>query len=57
MSYQGDDGGSQVGAIIQGNDVYNQSWPGNKYLNVFVCGEIGGAAGYTINQVVGVLIV
>ena len=49
MSYQGDDGGSQVGAIIQGNDVYNQSWPGNKYLNVFVCGEIGGAAGYTTN--------
>ena len=49
MSYQGDDGGSQVGAIIQGNDVYNQSWAGNKYLNIFVCGEIGGAAGYTTN--------
>jgi len=49
LSYQGDDGGSQVGAIIQGNDVYNQSWAGNKYLNIFVCGEIGGAAGYTYN--------
>jgi PKD repeat protein len=49
MSYQGDDGGSQVGTIVQGNDVYNQSWAGNKYLNIFVCGEIGGAAGYTTN--------
>lgn len=47
MSFQGDDGGDQVQAIINGNDVYNGQWPGNKYLNVFICGEIGGAAGYT----------
>ena len=30
-----------------GNDVYNGQWPGDEYCNVFVCGEIGGAAGYT----------
>lgn len=47
MSFQGDDGGDQVQAIINGNDVFNGQWPGNKYLNVFICGEIGGAAGYT----------
>jgi len=47
MSYQGDDGGNQVDAIVAGNNVYNGQWPGNKYLNIFVCGEIGGAAGYT----------
>ncbi len=49
LSYQGDDGGAQVTAIRNGNDVYQQSWPGNRYLNVFICGEIGGAAGYTTN--------
>jgi hypothetical protein len=47
LSYQGDDGNAQVNAIRNGNDVYQQSWPGNRYLNVFICGEIGGAAGYT----------
>jgi PKD repeat protein len=40
-------GGQQVTAIVNGNDVYNGQWPGNKYLNIFVCGNIGGAAGYT----------
>ena len=49
LSYQGADGNAQVTAIRNGNDVYNQSWPGNKYLNVFICGDIGGAAGYTTN--------
>ena len=49
MSYQGEDGGDQVSAIVSGNDVYNNAWAGNKYLNIFVCGEIGGAAGYTTN--------
>ena len=49
LSYQGDDGNAQVTAIRNGNDVYQNSWPGNKYLNVFICGEIGGAAGYTTN--------
>lgn len=47
MSYDGADGGNQVDAIIAGNDVFNGTWPGNKYLNVFICGDIGGAAGYT----------
>jgi PKD repeat protein len=40
-------GGNQVDAIVAGNDVYNGEWPGNRYLNVFICGNIGGAAGYT----------
>lgn len=40
-------GYNQVNAIKTGNDVYQGEWPGNKYLNVFVCGNIGGAAGYT----------
>jgi PKD repeat protein len=45
----GEDGQAQVNAIIAGNDVYNAQWPGNKYLNIFICQEIGGAAGYTTN--------
>lgn len=45
----GDDGEAQVNAIIAGNDVYNGQWPGNKYLNIFICQDIGGAAGYTMN--------
>lgn len=40
-------GGSQVNAIKNGNDVYNGEWAGNKYLNIFICADIGGAAGYT----------
>jgi PKD repeat protein len=47
MSLQGDDGGAQVDAIVAGNNVYNGQWAGNKYLNIFICGDIGGAAGYT----------
>jgi len=47
LSYDGSNGGAQVDAIVAGNDVFNGQWPGNKYLNIFVCGEIGGAAGYT----------
>jgi PKD repeat protein len=49
LSYDGASGSAQVTAIRNGNDVYIGSWPGNKYLNIFVCGEIGGAAGYTTN--------
>ena len=49
ISYDGSDGGIQVDAIVAGNDVYQGQWPGNKYMNVFICGEIGGAAGYTYN--------
>jgi Pregnancy-associated plasma protein-A. len=46
-SYLGDNGDDQVGEVINENNVFQGQWPGNKYLNVFVCGEIGGAAGYT----------
>ena len=46
-SYQGDDGSGQVSEIISNNNVYQGQWPGNKYLNIFICGSIGGAAGYT----------
>ena len=46
-SFNGADGTIQVNAIRNGNDVYNGEWAGNKYLNIFVCGDIGGAAGYT----------
>lgn len=47
LSNDGSSGTAQVQAIISGNDVYNGQWPGDEYLNIFVCGEIGGAAGYT----------
>ncbi|MBI2259873.1 MAG: T9SS type A sorting domain-containing protein [Flavobacteriia bacterium] len=43
-----EDGWGQVDAIINGNDVYQGEWPGDSYLNFFICGAIGfGAAGYT----------
>ena len=47
LSYQGSDGGNQVDAIKTGNDVFQGEWASNKYLNIFICGNIGGAAGYT----------
>jgi PKD repeat protein len=47
LTSDGSSGNNQVAAIKAGNDVYQGSWPGNQYLNVFVCAEIGGAAGYT----------
>ena len=49
LSNNGSDGSLQVAAIISGNNIYNNPWAGNRYLNIFVCGEIGGAAGYTTN--------
>jgi len=49
ISYDGSNGGNQVDAIVAGNDVYQGQWAGNKYMNIFICGEIGGAAGYTTN--------
>ena len=48
-TYNGANGNTQVNAIIAGNDVYNGTWAGNKYLNIFICSDIGGAAGYTTN--------
>ncbi len=47
LSYQGDDGYAQVNAVRNGNDVYQGNWPSNKYLNVYVIGDAGGAGGYT----------
>lgn len=41
------DGQTQLNAIINGNDVYNGSWSGTRYMNVFICADLGGAAGYT----------
>lgn len=49
ITNDGSNGGNQVAAIVAGNDVYQGQWPGNKYLNIFVCANIGGAAGYTMN--------
>ena len=48
-TYNGANGNTQVNAIIAGNDMYNGTWAGNKYLNIFICSDIGGAAGYTTN--------
>ncbi len=47
LTSDGSSGTNQVNAIVAGNDVFNGQWPGNKYLNIFVCKDIGGAAGYT----------
>jgi hypothetical protein len=47
MSFNGDNGDNQVNAIVAGNDVFNGQWAGNRYMNIFICGDIGGAAGYT----------
>ena len=49
ITNSGANGQSQVSAIIAGNDVYNSTWPGNKYLNIFVVNDADGAAGYTTN--------
>jgi PKD repeat protein len=47
LTFDGSDGQSQVNAVITGNDVYQGIWPHDEYLNVYVCFDIGGAAGYT----------
>jgi PKD repeat protein len=47
LTYDGSNGGAQADYIRDNNDVYQGNWPGNQYLNIFVCEEIGGAAGYT----------
>lgn len=49
LTFDGSDGQDQVDAVVAGNDVYQGQWPPNKYLNIYVCDEIGGAAGYTFN--------
>lgn len=47
ITFDGSDGVDQVQAIVDGNDVYQGIWDGDEYLNIFVCVDIGGAAGYT----------
>lgn len=47
LTFNGSDGQSQVSAVITGNDVYQGIWPHDEYLNIYVCSDIGGAAGYT----------
>lgn len=40
-------GQAQVNAVVAGNNVFPGVWPHNRYLNIYVCRNIGGAAGYT----------
>jgi hypothetical protein len=47
LTNNGSSGQNQVNAIIAGNDVYQGVWPHNKYLNIYIANDIGGAAGYT----------
>lgn len=53
LTFDGSDGQSQVNAVITGNDVYQGIWPHNQYLNIYICSDIGGAAGYTFNPMGG----
>ena len=41
------DDATRLNAIINGNDVYNGNWPGNQYLNVYICAGLSGVSGYT----------
>lgn len=47
LTNNGSSGQSQVNAVVSGNNVYAGIWPHNKYLNVYVCNDLGNAAGYT----------
>ena len=47
LTHDGSDGEDQVDAIVDGNDVFQGQWPPTNYCNVYICAEIGGAAGYT----------
>ena len=47
LTFEGDDGDAQVDAVRIGNDVYQGNWPSNKYLNIYVIANAGGAGGYT----------
>ena len=49
LTFDGSDGSAQVNAVRNGNDVYQGQWAPNKYLNIYIADEIGGAAGYTFN--------
>jgi len=47
LTNNGSNGQNQVNAVIAGNDVYQGVWAHNKYLNIYIANDIGGAAGYT----------
>ena len=48
ITHDGSNGGSQVTAVRNGNNVYNGNWASNKYLNIYIVADAGGAAGYTM---------
>lgn len=47
LTNNGDDGENQIQAIVNGNNVYQGVWQHNRYLNIYIANDIGGAAGYT----------
>lgn len=47
LTNNGENGLAQFNAIVAGNDVYQGIWPHHKYLNIYVCKDLGTAAGYT----------
>jgi len=49
ITNDGSDGQAQVDAVVAGNNVYQGVWAHNRYMNVYVCADLGGAAGYTFN--------
>ena len=49
LTNDGSDGEAQVAAVVSGNNVYQGIWPHNRYLNIYIANDIGGAAGYTFN--------
>lgn len=53
LTFDGSSGQAQVNAVVAGNDVYQGVWDHKKYLNIYVCDDIGGAAGYTFNPMGG----
>jgi len=48
LTHDGSSGGDQVSAVSNGNDVYIGNWASNKYLNIYIVADAGGAAGYTM---------
>lgn len=49
LTFDGSNGEAQVNAVVAGNDVYQGQWPPNRYINIFVCADVGAFAGYTYN--------
>jgi PKD repeat protein len=48
ITSNGANGDDQVNAVRNGNNVYQGNWPSDKYLNIYIVAEAGGAAGYTM---------